>query len=350
MNDELKSVLLPVFQKAQTTVSKTAYWCMCPGCCRMAILSHSQQKSRALESIARNGKVYSTSNDIARRVARSFAADDWDVEVRLTEIAAASTYSGFCNAHDTELFRSIDRGEYKVGDGDQIHQLYLRALSYELSRQRMAIDFRREFVDGISEKNVSDSVCDQVASIVDGYIAEIREKQLLWDSDIHHYWIPFWQFCGAYRLEWCWRTLNVNLGISMSSVFSPISEKQTAHYFNEHHCLSPRPITTFSVIPDGLNTQVVMVWPAMNRKFMDGMMRAFLSSEENVFMSLLNECVFVKSEDYCVSPNLWDSLSEDDKNYVRFTTRHEYYRGAAQRIPEIVKWRGISKCLSNIQI
>jgi len=108
-------------------------------------------------------------------------------------------------------------------------------------------------------------------------------------------------------------------------------------------------MTTFSVIPDGGKTHVVMIWPEINRKYMDGLLRSFLSPDENVFTKLVNECVFVKSEDYCVSPVLWNSLPDEDRSYVRMTTRHEYYRGVVSRIPEIVKWNYASRFMTNVR-
>lgn len=338
MTKELKKILLPLIKEAQDEVDRTAVWCLYPGCCNNAIASHSQQKHQVLESIAVGGKVFCTSNDLTKRFARFLTVDDLDIEIKPVEIASASTFNGFCNEHDTELFAPIEKSVLEKGNKDQLRALYLRALSYELARQRMTLDFREKFIDKISCAEIPDDCQSFVANIYDGYKEDIREKHFLLDSDIHHYWIPFWKAnCTMSEYGWSWRTLPWNVGVSITSVFSPITEKQTARFFNGHGCLMPRPITTFSVIPNANQTHIVMIWPNSSTPFMERMVYDFESPAEHVFLRLLNECVFTRSEDYCMSPALWNGLSKNEQQAIRFATHHEYYRGELSEVPQVIK-------------
>lgn len=334
----LKSVLLPLVKSAQDEVDRTAVWCLYPVCHCNAIDSHSQQKHQVLESIAVGGKVFCISNDLTGRLARYLSTDDPDLEVKPIEIARASTFNGFCNEHDTTLFAPIEKCALQKGCNDQLRAFYLRALSYEIARQRMALDFRVKFIDKISCAEIPNDCLSFVKDLYDGYVDEIKERRLLLDSDIHHYWIPFWRATRTMsEYGWLWRTLPWNVGVSVTSVFSPVTEKQTARYFNSHGCLYPRPMTTFSVVPNANQTHVVMIWPDSSAPFMERLACDFESTDENVFLRLLNECIFTRSEDYCISPALWNGLSKNEQQAIRFATHHEYYRGELAEIPEIIK-------------
>ncbi|MFZ2406146.1 MAG: hypothetical protein WAW41_13490, partial [Methylobacter sp.] len=71
--------------------------------CNSIIDAHSIQRNRSLSSIARNGEVYV----VARNIGNLKKNGD-NLTYKKARIKSFSTFAGFCQYHDNELFKSID--------------------------------------------------------------------------------------------------------------------------------------------------------------------------------------------------------------------------------------------------
>ena len=85
--------------------------------CKEVIRAHSVQSSRVLDAIARNGHVY------------MFTSYN-EQHTRLKRIGknCATTFTGFCNVHDTKLFKSVDFGDHCHFDPNNTQQVVLLSL------------------------------------------------------------------------------------------------------------------------------------------------------------------------------------------------------------------------------
>ena len=97
-------------------------------CSGKIINAHSIQKSKSLDVISENGKVYRFEFDIT-----SF--DDWDkyqtLMPKIKGIAETSTFKGFCAFHDRELFKVIDM--YTIEPTiEQSILLSIRSIAHEI--------------------------------------------------------------------------------------------------------------------------------------------------------------------------------------------------------------------------
>ena len=104
------------------------------------ISSHSIARSEQLERIAVDGKVYVWNNSISKCF---HLMDESEGSVKTTfepwTIKKASTFEGFCNHHDTQLFNRIDK-PITAFDDEVILQLHYRAISYEYFHKKTSID------------------------------------------------------------------------------------------------------------------------------------------------------------------------------------------------------------------
>ncbi|MGD0650579.1 MAG: hypothetical protein ABSA97_05490 [Verrucomicrobiia bacterium] len=92
------------------------------GCSGPIIRAHSIQNSRVLEAVAVDGHVY------------MFEARPQGVSLVRLGRQEASTFTGFCQKHDTELFRTVDFGAQRTFAANSIEQavtLALRAVARE---------------------------------------------------------------------------------------------------------------------------------------------------------------------------------------------------------------------------
>ncbi len=80
-------------------------------CCSEKIIkAHSIQKTNGLTQIAEKGHVYTTTNTIGQ-----MKKNNGLLSLHLTGINKATTFTGFCNKHDSELFKPIEgRNSFRV--------------------------------------------------------------------------------------------------------------------------------------------------------------------------------------------------------------------------------------------
>lgn len=109
-----------------------------PSCTGRAILSHSIQSAVILEAISEGGHITTP-----HRVLDGFS-------FRRVGRRVATTFSGFCAAHDTALFREVDYGS--LNDIDPTSPLqnslhFLRAISIELWKKRNSLRFMESVTD-----------------------------------------------------------------------------------------------------------------------------------------------------------------------------------------------------------
>jgi hypothetical protein len=102
-------------------------------CTGKVIKAHSISRSAALSKIARSGHVYQPDGNPFEIQKRS-----GNIAHKLVGIGDASTFTGFCSAHDATLFRPIDSNI--VPTREQLLLLHYRSLCRELYVKRPTIE------------------------------------------------------------------------------------------------------------------------------------------------------------------------------------------------------------------
>jgi hypothetical protein len=95
-------------------------------CAEKVIRAHSISRSAALTKIARAGEVYQLDANPF-----SIEKSKGNVPIKLVNIASATTFTGFCSAHDNSLFKPIDK-EILTPTKEEVLLLHYRALCREL--------------------------------------------------------------------------------------------------------------------------------------------------------------------------------------------------------------------------
>ena len=328
-----KKMMLRIASSVEKFVAQKEWDCFYPGCGCKAIKSHSQQRRGALSAIAKHGKVITMSRDPTSTLARSSKYEYPKARFFEQDISKASVFNGFCNYHDTELFGSIERRPLVKDDPEQILALYRRAVSYEYVRE---------------EEGMLSLRCQAMALGIEGEDYQLpaswaRQQEMLLDSDDIYYITPMWEDGYVSELHWVWRVLPGNLNVSVVSMLPPISEEEVFREtdpfwdWDRKIMACARPATSFTVIPGVKESHVVMIWTKFNDKYMDEYKRRLLSSDIATVKGLLNEVVFTKSEDYCVSPNLWKRLSASEKDLLSYAIIKDNIRGPLQHMPNVIR-------------
>jgi hypothetical protein len=101
--------------------------------CNEIIKAHSIQRAKILESISRNQHVYSFSSHIGNMIKSG------RVEPKLIGINEASTFTGFCNMHDTETFKPIELNDIEISN-EHIFLIAYRSLCKEIYAKQFQLN------------------------------------------------------------------------------------------------------------------------------------------------------------------------------------------------------------------
>lgn len=103
-----------------------------PNVCNKIIKAHSIQKANILKYIARNQHVYNFNAEFGELKKRG------RLEPKLIGINDATTFTGFCNYHDTETFRPIESNGIEINN-EHIFLLAYRALCKEIYAKKFQL-------------------------------------------------------------------------------------------------------------------------------------------------------------------------------------------------------------------
>lgn len=297
--------------------------CMFPGCKDAGLIdSHSQSRAFALSAIADNGCVYQPVYEHGKGLRMSFEQGDVaPPSVMPTAIRKASTFNYFCSHHDNELFSHIDVATLTPDDATQVRELYLRSLSRHM-------EVLSDNAWWLEELNRNDP--NAIQEVSEGW----SDPQLAYDSDKRRYWEPFWSSKIEGVIKWKWIAIPKRLGVSVSAMYAMAGDVVGEQWF---YTCGLRPLISLSVVPQFNDiTHVVFTWwyewDECMQQFSDMLDRATTES----VMSLLNYIVFTKIDDYCLSPKLWNGLSERERFAVQDFLRLDWYQKDKCKLPLII--------------
>jgi hypothetical protein len=150
-------------------------------CSGEAISAHTIQRNGGLSAIAELGHVISVKSafEDLHKNAGGFVP-------RKVGVRSASTFTGFCNRHDTTMFRPVEAGEKRL-TSENCFLLSFRALAYELIIKQAAIESLPLMRDNDKGHPFEDQVAIQewLNAIAAGYrlsLAELERWKHLYDA------------------------------------------------------------------------------------------------------------------------------------------------------------------------
>ena len=293
---EEQKKMLGTLEKAEKKFEKR-HRCMFPGCKEWAISSHSQQRGGQLADIAESGEVIAMNRSVLASIVKSDASTPPPLDLSPVVISKASTFLGFCNNHDTEVFRDIELKPLIKDTPEQVLAFHRRAVAYELWNKSK-----------------------QVA--IESAVAQpfLVDKPELLRADEKFLWGSLWNSDPLFDIEYEWLVLERNIGISLTACIPCLTDLSFDSYMKSFYdpiskeYTTSRPCFTLSICPESDKTHIVMCWRKKDHTNVEHSRRQLIDSKTRA--TFLNECIFVKSEDYCLRPSLWALLEETQRNQI----------------------------------
>ncbi len=301
--------------RVEKHLRKCSTECLCPSCKESAIRSHAVQKNGWLSNIAENKHVMGVQRQIAAPLFKSSPESPPEPTIVRIGLNEASTFWGYCNVHDTQLFDCIERQPFCKDNINQVMAFHLRAMSFE----RVAKQSQQEIFSCLAESH-GNALCSESMK------SEVSIHEQMFEADSRYRWDLFWsdnkdeRFKNEYSFRWI--VIPKNIGVASVTMIPPMSaimenRYMTAHKHKDGSYDVGRPSFSLSLIPYGQETHVVMCWHNDDTDFVAPWVHDLCTSSGTALATVLNKCIFVKSEDFYVRPSLWDSLDDRVRDLVR---------------------------------
>lgn len=148
--------------------------------CNKIVKAHSIQRANILERIARNQHVYGFSAEFGELKKRG------RLEPKLIGINDASTFTGFCNYHDTETFKNIETNKIEITN-EHVFLLAYRALCKEIYAKKFQLNMTPLMKQGDKGLSLQDQIAFQRfaethSGAVQAGLNDLFESKKIYDS------------------------------------------------------------------------------------------------------------------------------------------------------------------------
>lgn len=298
--------------------SKKKRKCIISGCKTKAISSHSQQRRGPLTAIQEKKHVYCLHDNLCN----TFNIDTGKLhfDFKSTPISKASTFPGFCSAHDNSLFGNIENQNLDNLTYEQARSLLYRSLSYEQYRKSREIERWAYLIERIEASSTYFNTSNLEKKLeIDKYYLD---KNLLRDmNEVYKLGEN-----SSKNLQFKAHIVNKNLGVSCSGMFNMHLDRYLE--FIEQYPENSIPSFSFNAIPTQDKTYLIFVWQNKYDSYATGI-KSYFEDNKN-FNILINKLIFTESEDICVRPSLWESIPPFTRDQIIQLMHHPTSRGVTK--------------------
>ena len=282
------------FKNANTKPRK----CLIDGCKNEAIKSHALQKNGILKQISEKNHLYQFSNvsPFQKQTKGSF-------ELLKIGINDAYTFQGFCNKHDSSIFKPIEIKDFDISDDSSISLFSYRALCQEIRRKESAIDFTNAMILTKYNPSIVEFFTDYKSGLENGlknlnyFKTELESNK----SNFTH------KICEIPKIEIC---LSAPLNIYDKNNFLTETHNDFGEVLNNPF------VTSFLNIFPFNNKSYVMISIHNNFKcnWTIELFDKFQNIKSTEHLKLISDLITTRIEFWCISPKLKQNISTEKIN------------------------------------
>lgn len=299
--------------KVEKFLSKIKYLCLYDDCKEKAIKSHSQQRNGPLKNISERNKVFRLNDDLQRSL--NIETDQIEYRFSLKGIGESSTFPGFCEKHET-IFSEFETKELTMDNQKQALLLFYRTVCYEKSRKRKEYMRWTKLVEELSDVWGGLNVIRVLPQI------EAYNNHIKFTADpIINSALGMIKSGNYEGLTTRWVKIDHNVNVSCSTTIN--LHLDNFYEYAAKNRGKPLPLFTFNLVPYKNSTYVIFSWLSEFDEHAVWLEKAI--TDNNQLEYYINRFCFCDSEDVCINPSLWNSVS-DQKKFID-NMRHVFERG-----------------------
>ncbi len=294
-----------------TQLSNKYNKCLYPksDCTKDCINAHSIQNSQILDQLASN-------NHLVMAVPRLNLDTMPQIEFKKVGRNKATTFTGLCSEHDSQLFRPIDVNKFDTSNEEQKFLIAYRSVIRELhTRIKVAIDLQTTYHKlveaGKCDPNNGDKpMWEATMAIANGY--DLYKYKNLYDNiynsnsftEVKHDYICIKKSCP----------------LAVSSLFNPINSS------DQNNRPDPKFIV-LNVFPHNKNTIVLLSYLSNHQKELRAYANEIINASGEYQLYLLSKTILRYCENFVISPEHFESFSSQKIDDLK-----KFYWETAKRI------------------
>jgi hypothetical protein len=277
-------------------------------CSGTVIEAHSISRNAALTKIARDHKVYQMDLDPFR-----IAKAQGEPQLKLEYIKSATTFTGFCSAHDSNLFRPIDQGNM-IPTREQALLLHYRSLCRELYVKQPTLktnELLREADRGKSvefQQMVQGLVTARKVSITDA-LGQLAQDKTACDQALGS--ADFSVLQGAFV------RFRKTPSLACAGYTQPTFDFAGSEIQDMDDMTTPFLNLSFTLLPDVVGGIAVFSWLSNAEVVCRPFVQSFMAVNDDRKSDALVQYVFDSFENFAAEPMWWEGLAETAKNELK---------------------------------
>lgn len=293
--NELKSFIY-------TQLSKKYNKCLWPksDCTKDCINAHSIQNSQILDKLASN-------NHVVMAVARlNLDTGSEEIEFKKVGRNKATTFTGLCKKHDSELFRPIDMNEFDVSNQQQKFLFAYRSVLRELhTRIKKAIDSQNIYQEFVNKKqcdpkNMDKPMLDATMAIANAY--DLYKYKQIYDN--------IYNSNSFTKIEHECIRIERNCPLAVSSLFDPIKSIIWLKI--------PEPkFIVLNVFPQKKDTIILLSYLGDHQKDLRPYADEIINASGEYQIYLLSKTILRYCENFVISPDHFNLFSQQKIDAIK---------------------------------
>ncbi|MDX9964097.1 hypothetical protein [Desulfobacter postgatei] len=270
-------------------------------CSEEAIRAHSIQNSGVLDLISENNHVIMPQMGL-------------DIEkgpfLKFEEIGRnkATTFTGLCDKHDSELFKPLDTVKFDPGNIEQLFLLSYRSVMRELhAKMKAAVDIQSQYGRGVELGRFNPEIVDQPMKMATMVIAEAYSFYLYkFEYDKIYLSMNFKNI--VHNVDYI---ENISPSIAVSSAFSFIDNM---HYLEDRQ--NPKCVC-LNIFPDKNGIFIIFSYRKDQEAKLLPYLERFFQAEKFYKLYIVSKLVLMYCENLVLSPKFYNNLSDERKNLIK---------------------------------
>lgn len=267
-------------------------------CSKDIIKAHSVSKELFLRKISRNNKVYSLKFDMIK----------YKISIKDIGINEASIFYGFCNKHDTNLFKDFEMEKF-MASSNQLLKIGYRSLCLEIFKKIKVIKkyhFFKENKDrgkNLLEQHEIQISVNQEIEFNKNSLLKLEKIQSLLHNDILNN--------TSNKMKHCLIMLKDPQKILCSSVISPEFNFKSERLQKLENTVDAKNLFLNSFIFNNIG-YVLISWLEEENDYGKNFSNSIFSESHLVNHKLI-ALILMYTENFYISPDWWDSLTDDKR-------------------------------------
>ncbi|MEG3833162.1 hypothetical protein QUB53_19730 [Microcoleus sp. AT8-B4] len=297
-----KKVMNELKNLIYTQLSNKYNKCLWPksDCTKDCINAHSIQNSQILDKLASN-------NHVVMAVARlNLDTGSEEIEFKKVGRNKATTFTGLCKKHDSELFRPIDMNEFDVSNQQQKFLFAYRSVLRELhTRIKKAIDSQNIYQEFVNKKqcdpkNMDKPMLDATMAIANAY--DLYKYKQIYDN--------IYNSNSFTKIEHECIRIERNCPLAVSSLFDPIKSIIWLKI--------PEPkFIVLNVFPQKKDTIILLSYLGDHQKDLRPYADEIINASGEYQIYLLSKTILRYCENFVISPDHFNLFSQQKIDAIK---------------------------------